>query len=172
MAGDDAITAVERQLVELEAALGDADDRDLGSPCAGREGIGDGSVGAVAAHTIDVYRRVAAFLGGEAADTRHSHGHQAHGAPAAAGVEALRAELGTAKAELSGLAGVDLARVPPAGTFRFCDGERTLEDVILRVLGHQRHHVAAVSSELRRDRAGDRRPSDRPAATDGRRSTS
>lgn len=39
-----------------------------------------------------------------------------------------------------------LDAIPPSGSFRFCDGQRTLEQVLANLLKHQRHQVDALSA--------------------------
>lgn len=39
-----------------------------------------------------------------------------------------------------------LDAVPPAGSFRFCDGERTLEQVVVGLLKHQGHQIEAMKA--------------------------
>jgi hypothetical protein len=39
-----------------------------------------------------------------------------------------------------------LATVPPDGSFRFCDGKRTLDGVLTSLLKHQAHQVAALAA--------------------------
>lgn len=64
----------------------------------------------------------------------------------------LLSELGRTRerlASLSLLTDADLHRVPPSGSFRFCDGQRTLEQVLAGVFRHQAHQlevIRAVSS--------------------------
>jgi len=41
-----------------------------------------------------------------------------------------------------------LHTVPPADSFRFCDGQRTLEQVINNLLKHQRHQLDALKTGL------------------------
>jgi hypothetical protein len=41
-----------------------------------------------------------------------------------------------------------LDTVPPAGSFKFCDGQRTMEQVIAGLLNHQAHHVDAVKAAV------------------------
>jgi hypothetical protein len=48
--------------------------------------------------------------------------------------------------QLSGLTDNQLDQVPPKDSFRFCDGQRTLEQVITGVLKHQAHQLEALSS--------------------------
>src|SRR5512133_3509194 len=62
------------QLAELVERLSAADEA-LTRPCPGREKLGDGSVAAVAAHTIDNYQRIAGFLAARPHDSeRHQPG--------------------------------------------------------------------------------------------------
>jgi hypothetical protein len=37
-----------------------------------------------------------------------------------------------------------LAAIPPDGSFRFCDGKRTLDEVLTSLLKHQQHQLAAL----------------------------
>jgi hypothetical protein len=41
-----------------------------------------------------------------------------------------------------------LDTVPPAGTFRFCDGQRTLEQVLVSLLKHQGHQIDAIKAAV------------------------
>src|ERR1035441_1244855 len=50
---------------------------------------------------------------------------------------------------LSELTDEQLDTVPPAGSFRFCDGQRTLEQVIAGLLKHQSHQIDAVKAAAR-----------------------
>jgi hypothetical protein len=63
----------------------------------------------------------------------------------------LLERLSTGREALSLLADLtdgQLDTVPPAGSFRFCDGQRTLGEVISGLLKHQRHQIDAVNSAL------------------------
>ncbi len=42
-----------------------------------------------------------------------------------------------------------LDAIPPKDSFRFCDGQRTLEQVLLGLLKHQRHQVDALADATR-----------------------
>jgi hypothetical protein len=42
-----------------------------------------------------------------------------------------------------------LDAVPPTGSFRFCDGQRTLEQVLASLLKHQGHQVDALTAAIR-----------------------
>jgi hypothetical protein len=51
-----------RQITELSDLLSTSGDGILALPCPGRVRLGDGTVGAIASHTADSYRRTASFL--------------------------------------------------------------------------------------------------------------
>jgi hypothetical protein len=102
--------------------------------------------------------RVLGFLLGRG-HTRPRHGdsdhdHDAHGdRHAAQNVErqqlierltAVRDEL----VPLAELTDAQLGAVPPAGSFRFCDGKRTLEQVVTGLLKHQGQQVGAIRATI------------------------
>jgi hypothetical protein len=129
-------------LIDLAARL---DDADLGKPCSGREKLGDGTVGTVLAHTVANYRRIAAFAIGAEGGGGHGHLSSAAGSEVAA---ALREQLASARGALDPIADLSdetLDSIPPEGAFRFCDGTRTLEEVLTALLTHQGHQVDALS---------------------------
>jgi hypothetical protein len=157
-------------LIDLVSAM---DDADLRRPCPGREKLGDGSVGTLIAHTTDNYVRIAAFLAGAGQATesalsrptgpriprfghllgglrRHrprDHGHGDLPAAGGADVGELRRRLSTAQTNLARIGELDdghLDSIPPAGAFRFCDGKRSLEEVLTALLNHQGHQVEAL----------------------------
>jgi len=136
-----AIDQVDR-LIDFVAGL---DDADLRRPCPGREKLGDGSVGTLVAHTTANYERIAAFAVGAEVEGRHGHLAAAGGGEA----EALRDGLAAARQNLGAIADLDdahLDSIPPEGAFRFCDGNRSLEEVLTALLTHQSHQVDAVTS--------------------------
>jgi len=164
-----------RQIAELLAALEGLDTPSLRRPCPGREKLGDGTVGAAAAHTVENYRLIADFVaaGARLTESRRSgeRGHRrprllaraghtrtdhssVHGERYAAGtvdLSALRATLSTARRTLAGigeLSDAQLDQVPPGGSFRFADGERTLQQVLDCLLNHQRHQIDAIRGAL------------------------
>jgi hypothetical protein len=53
-----------------------------------------------------------------------------------------------ALSRLADLTDERLDTVPPTGSFRFCDGQRTLEQVVGRVLNHQGHQVDAMKAAI------------------------
>jgi hypothetical protein len=161
------------QISDLIALLDGADDAALHAPCAGREKLGDGSVAAVAMHAADNYHRIADYLdtdakpGHRTPDRRHripmfggahsrrgDHGHSG-------GAEDYRSDkidprallerLETARVRLSPLeefSDARLATVPPASEMRFADGQRTLEEIMVGLLNHQRHQCNALTAAL------------------------
>ena len=161
------------QISDLIALLDAADDAALHAPCAGREKLGDGSVVAVAMHTADNYHRIAEYLdadtppGHRKPDRRHripifggAHSRRAgHDQSGGAGEyrsgkidpRNLLERLETARARLRPLAELSderLAAVPPASEMRFADGQRTLEQIMVSLLNHQRHQCDALAAAL------------------------
>ena len=60
-------------------------------------------------------------------------------------------QLSAARENLSGIAELtdrQFDTVPPKGSFRFCDGQRTLEQVLTALLKHQDHQVRAIQAAL------------------------
>lgn len=172
--------AADDQLATLTDLISAADESMFRRPCAGREKLGDGTVGALAIHTIQNYDRILTFVGNgdESVPAGHADrvpaghrrprwvgklGHQppAHGpgmhdhdgsytADSATPAE-LTARLSAVRAGLqriSRLTDQQLDAVPPQDSFRFCDGQRTLEQVIDALLRHQAHQVQMLSAAL------------------------
>ena len=125
------------QIGVLIDVISDADESVLCRPCPGREKLGDGTVGALAAHTAGNYGRIATFLA--AGDD----------APATSGD--LLAQLSAVRDQLEQIAELsdrELDAVPPKDSFRFCDGQRTLEQVVTGLLKHQGHQVQALTAAI------------------------
>jgi hypothetical protein len=125
----------------------------LARPCPGRGKLGDGTVGAVATHTADNYHHVARFLrptpGAEASHRGRAHGtgHRVEDVD----LGNLLDRLVAAKLALAVLAELDdraLGTTPTAGDMKFVDGVRTLEQILVNVLKHQRHQVDALAAAL------------------------
>jgi hypothetical protein len=132
------------QVDTLIEFVSDLDDSDLRRPCPGREKLGDGSVGTLVAHTATNYQRIAAFAAGAEVEGRHGHLAAAGGGEA----DALREGLASARRDLNRIAELDdrqLDSIPPEGAFRFCDGNRSLEEVLTSLLTHQGHQVEALA---------------------------
>lgn len=163
----------DRQIGDLIALLGAAEDAALHAPCPGREKLGDGTIAAVAMHTADNYHRIAGYLGGEAqpAHRKPDRGrripvlggaHERRGGHDHSGGEVeyrsdnidpriLLDRLETARVQLGPLAELSdeqLAVAPPASEMRFTDGKRTLEQIVDSLLNHQRQQCTALSAAL------------------------
>ena len=128
--------SADAQIGVLIDLISNADESALRRPCPGREKLGDGTVGALAAHTAGNYGRIATFLAGD-------------DAPATSGD--LLAQLSAARDQLKQIAELtdrELDAVPPKDSFRFCDGQRTLEQVVTGLLKHQGHQVQALTAAI------------------------
>ena len=161
------------QMSDLITLLSAADGAALHLPCPGREKLGDGTVAAVAMHTADNYVRIVEYLAADlpASPSKQEHRHSAPLSPTvhgprsghghddrAAGYAAqainrqrLLDRLAIARARLSVLAELSderLAAVPPASDMRFADGQRTLEQIVIGLLQHQRHQLDALAAAL------------------------
>jgi S-adenosylmethionine-diacylgycerolhomoserine-N-methlytransferase len=148
------LTAATAQISELIDLLSKRGEVALTLPCPGREALGDGTVGAVASHTADNYRRIAEFLE-VAVDAQRGFGlgeHGGNGGAANLHLDDLLERLSAAREPLSLLAELSdeqLNAVPPAGEMKFCDGRRTLEQIMSSLLKHQRHQVEALTRAVR-----------------------
>lgn len=165
------------QLSGLIDLLSARDETALSLPCPGREKLGDGTVAACASHTADNYLRIAAFLRGEDHQSdehgsdrgrgphripsflrAHSHrsGHDQHGHSAPPNAEnvdrdGLLQRLSAGRDAfhvLTELTDEQLDAVPPASDMKFCDGQRTLEQIVTNLLNHQRHQLDALKAAL------------------------
>jgi hypothetical protein len=130
------------ELIDLLATQGDAA---LTLPCPSRGKLGDGTVGATAAHTAGSYHRIAAFLEG----TVDADGgeHQARSPDR----DDLLERLSSARHALASLARLtdeQLDVVPAASEMKLCDGRRTLEQILSGLLRHQRHQIDAVKAAV------------------------
>jgi hypothetical protein len=176
--GKQLLETADRQISKLIGLVSGGSETVISVPCPGRDKLGDGTVGALASHTADSYLRIAAFLqttnqmsllgpgrhGGvrllrarshtppRRADSGHNDGthdrdYKADNVDLPRLVERLssgREGLGL----LADLTDEQLDTVPPAGSFRFCDGQRTLEQVISSLLKHQDHQIDAMKSAV------------------------
>lgn len=165
----------DKQIGDLIALLGAADDAALHAPCPGREKLGDGTVAAVAMHTADNYHRIAEYLVPDAQPSRHTP-QRRHRIPVFGGAHNRRGghdhgggageyrsdkidpprlleRLETARARLrplSELSDARLAAVPPASEMRFADGQRRIEQIVVSLLNHQSHQCDALAAALAR----------------------
>ncbi len=175
-------TTAATQVGELIGLVSRADDATLRRPCPGREKLGDGTIGAMAAHTADNYQRIATLVTisqrmahrhGSRQQDRHripgslrasghappsQNQHQANGHSHQAGYTAETAQpteiarrLTAARQDLARIAQLtdqQLNTIPPKDSFRFCDGQRTLEQVLAGLLKHQDHQIKTLKAAL------------------------
>jgi hypothetical protein len=163
---------VDRQVSELLRLLNEQTSESLRRPC-GREKLGDGSLGALIAHTADNWERISELVaGGVAQGAEHAQPSGAHRAPrllralrhrhddhgggeysaASADPHRIDRQLTSARMSLRRIATLtdpQLEAIPPAGSFRFCDGKRTLEQVMSALLKHQEQQLEAIRSAAR-----------------------
>lgn len=85
------------------------------------------------------------------------HGHDTAGAQGNehtvenVNLSALREQLSATRESLKRIASLtdsQLQMIPPEGSFRFCDGQRTLDQVLESLLKHQSHQVGALTAAL------------------------
>jgi hypothetical protein len=147
------LAAATYQISQLTGLLSSQGDAALARPCPGRAKLGDGTVRATTAHSADNYHRIAAFVratvdGSAAYPTRRHDGeHQAENWTLSHLLDRLSAAR-DALAPLDELADEQLDLVPAASEMKFCDGRRTLEQIVTALLDHQRHQVSAVKTAL------------------------
>jgi hypothetical protein len=131
-------------LVDMVSGL---DEAGLRRPCPGREKLGDGTVGALAAHTAANYGRIGMFVAARGTEPG-SHGEAGHQPfPSVADPDQLLDQLSAARgylAQIAALTDRDLGEIPAKDSFRFCDGQRNLDQVLTGLLKHQEHQVAAL----------------------------
>jgi YHS domain-containing protein len=78
---------------------------------------------------------------------QHDNGYTATNLDLDAAIEQLNAARDTL-GRIAELTNSQLDQVPPKNSFRFCDGQRTLEQVLAGLLKHQAHQVEALSAAL------------------------
>ena len=135
------------QIAQLIALLESIDEETLRLPCPGREKLGDGTVGALASHTADNYQRIDGFVH---ASDRISAPHQDYAANHT-DAGALVAQLSATRDSFRRIADLtdgQLDAIPPKDSFRFCDGQRTLEQVVAGLLKHQSHQVDSLQTAV------------------------
>jgi hypothetical protein len=143
----------DRQIGELIGLVSTMDEATRRRPCPGREKLGDGTVGASARHAADNYGRIAAFV--QTRDlTSRAHvpaqqgEHQDQYTADALDVDVVVRQLSAARGTLRRIAELtdrQLDTIPPKDSFRFCDGQRTLEQILAGLLKHQRHQIDALT---------------------------
>jgi hypothetical protein len=164
------------QIAELIDLLSTLDQAALDRPCPGREKLGDGTIGAAARHTADNYERIANFVQSSDRITAAAHGghhiprflralghgpqdHTDHDHAATqddngyaadnVDLDAVVVQLNVSREALGRIGELtdgELDAVPPKDSFRFCDGQRTLEQVLAGLLKHQAHQLAALGT--------------------------
>lgn len=137
------------QLARLARVVAALDADGAREPCPGRAKLGDGSIGSVATHTARNYERIAGFVAGETGASAAAD--QGHGSARAFDGGALARQLASARAQLGALGALsddELDAVPPAESFRFCDGQRTFEQVLTALLTHQDHQLDAIEAAV------------------------
>lgn len=146
-----------RQISELIALISKPGEAALRLPCPGREKLGDGTVAACVMHTADNYHRIAGFLQGQrggghtriakllhlSGEDKHQDNYQADDIDLPALLDRLSAGR-DALSVLAGLTEAQLDTVPPASKMKFCDGQRTLQQVVTNLLKHQSYQLDAL----------------------------
>jgi hypothetical protein len=82
-----------------------------------------------------------------------AHGHDDSYTADGAGLDDIAARLSDARGQLAGIAALEdrqLDMIPPKDSFRFCDGQRTLEQVLTGLLKHQDHQVRTIQAVVGR----------------------
>jgi S-adenosylmethionine-diacylgycerolhomoserine-N-methlytransferase len=141
------------QISELMGLLSTRGEPALTLPCPGRGKLGDGTVGATAAHTVGSYFRIAAFVRAtvDGRAEQRPHGHNAEHRAENVELDDLLARLSAARdalAPVAQLADAQLDLVPAASEMKFCDGRRTLEQILSSLFKHQRHQVDALTTAV------------------------
>jgi len=91
---------------------------------------------------------------GPADHVEHGAGASRHDGPYAADstdLAAVARRLSTTRdavRQIAELSDGQLDAIPPEGTFRFCDGRRTVEQVLASLLKHQGHQLGALNAAL------------------------
>ena len=138
------------QISELLALISTLNAEALRLPCPGRAKLGDGTIAASLRHTVDNYQRIAAFV---ATSDPTSDGAQHIAQYTASDVDldlvvGQLAASGQALRAIADLSDSQLDAIPPKDSFRFCDGQRTLEQVLTSLLRHPRHQIDTLDAAL------------------------
>jgi hypothetical protein len=140
--------AADRQIAELIGLVSTMDEATRHRRCPGREKLGDGTVGAAARHAADNYGRIAAFIQTSdlisSAHVSAQHQYTADTLDVDLVVRELSAGRGTLR-RIAELTDHQLDTIPPKDSFKFCDGQRTLEQILAGLLKHQRHQIDAIT---------------------------
>jgi hypothetical protein len=136
------LRTADAQILELIELFSGRDDGVLTEPCPARAKLADGTIGAVAWHTAENYRRIARFVSDQP-DGGHPNARSASDITLSA-LGRLLVSGRDALQSLGDLSEERLNAVPPAGAMRFCDGRRTLQGVLAGLLTHQANNVQAL----------------------------
>lgn len=156
--GNELLFEAATQIRDLIGLLTAAGEEGLRRTCTGREQLGAGTVGAVASHAADRYLDVAEFVEATVharrahrAGAPHggSHCHQAAGEVTLDDLVGRFSAADHALRVLGELGDEQLQAVPPAREMKFCDGRRTLEQIVSSLINHQRHQVDAIRGAIR-----------------------
>lgn len=156
-------TVVDEQIADLMGVVETLDESTLRRPCPGREKLSNGTVGACVRHTADNYQRIAAFVQTSDRTSSPQHPARAHYAEPGPGagqhedqptadaidLDDLVKQLSASRdglGQIAELTDAHLDAIPPKASFRFCDGQRTLEQVLAALLKHQGHQVDALKA--------------------------
>lgn len=172
--GTQLLQVADTQIAELTKLLSARDEAALRLPCPGREKLGDGTIAACASHTAENYLRIARFVTGDdqapvthgpkrrgphripsfIRGGKHASGHNPgmHSArPGDVDRQGVLEALSGGRDALGLLASrtdEQLDTVPPASDMKFCDGQRTLHQIVANLLNHQGHQVDALRAAL------------------------
>jgi hypothetical protein len=149
------------QIAEVMCLVAGSGEAALLLPNPARRKLGDGTVGASALHTADGYRRIARMIrtssprpGDEGhsddGNTERGYGHDDYrreNVDLQVVIDRLSAGR-SALSLLSDLTDDRLDSVLPAGSARFSDGKRTLEQVVRAALNHQQRNVDALKAAV------------------------
>lgn len=167
----------DKQIAELIDLLSTLEQAAVYRPCPDRQKLGDGTIGAAGRHMADNYRRIADFVqtsdrmsaerGGhrtprflralghgpqDHANDDHGPSHPGNGYTAEKfALDAVVEQLNGSRVALDRIATLDdsqLDAIPPKDVFRFCDGERTLEQVLGGLLKHQARQLEALKTAV------------------------
>jgi hypothetical protein len=142
------LRTADAQISELIELFSGRDDAVLAEPCRDRAKLADGTIGAVAWHTAENYRRIAGFVNNQP-DSGHADVRPAQAVTLPELVGLLTSGR-DALQSLGDLSDAQLNTVPPAGAMRFCDGRRTLQEVITALLAHQANNVETLKAAASR----------------------
>jgi hypothetical protein len=113
---------------------------------------GAGTSSAKDGHQIPRFLRARGHRPGDHADSGHQEDtHDGDYTAENVDLDSLLERLTASRDALAVLAELtdeQLDSVPPAGSFRFCDGQRTLEQVAAALLKHQGHQIDAIKATV------------------------